>query len=137
MIGHKIVTPWDMLYLIFLLQLKAKNFSHPSRSVQKTAKTKKKLNGGWWLYRKFSGSGELFYGWRCLKSFFLKKRFRIKFCIQISNVFLFLFYLGSMALKNGTKAGITRVWEELWPKFFHQKLDHFKEVPKKWSYLTS
>ena len=121
-----------MLHLIFLLQFKAKFFSHLSRSVQKTVKTKKKLNGGWWLYRKFSGLSELFSGWRCLKSFF-KKRFRIKFCIQISSFFYF-FYLGSMAPKNGTKAGITRVWEELWPKFFHQKLDHFKEVPKKWSY---
>ena len=49
-------------------------FPDLSQSVWNTTKTKKKLqlNGCWWLYQKFSGSGELFYGWRFLKSFFQK-----------------------------------------------------------------
>ena len=48
------------------------------------------------------------------------------------NIQLVFFHLGDVAPKNGPKvkkvAGITRVCQELRPKFFHQKLDHEKGV---------
>ena len=56
----------------------------PSRRVQKTAKTEKKWNDCWLLYRKFSGTHELFCSWRFKKNSFFKM-FSIKLSFRISN----------------------------------------------------
>ena len=61
----------------------------PSRIVRKTAKTEKKLNGCWWLHRRFSESRELFYSWRFSKDCFLEMS-SIKLSFRIS---IFFFYI--------------------------------------------
>ena len=86
----------------------------PSGSVQKTAKTEKKLNGYWWLDQKFSGSGKLFCSQRFSKNFFFKM-FRIKWTFRISNWFFF-FWLQrgtqkqTQIQKSGSEHEKTTIW---------------------------
>ena len=62
----------------------------PSRIVRKTAKTEKKLNGCWWLHRRFSESRELFYSWRFSKDCFSRN---VQHKIIFQNINFFFLHL--------------------------------------------
>ena len=83
------------------------------------------------VHQQFLRLGKLFSGWRFLEKFFFR-RLRIKCSIQISNWFFSILGVwhpktgpksknGSRNHKNGTKAGITPVCQQLQLKFFCSK----------------
>ena len=93
---------------IFLLPMSNFWCSGPVRKCLENGKNRKeKLNGCWWLYRKFSDSGELFCSWRFFNIFCFKMS-SIKFSFRISNWFFPTFWAWSQKLDAKSKKWVPK-----------------------------